>query len=107
MKAVVGSVVASVVASACCLGPVLFATVGAGALGAASIRLEPYRPWFLGLTVVLLGAAFATTYRGQAAACSDGSCARSSRRASKIALWVAVVVVALLAAFPYYVKWVM
>src|SRR5260370_2556736 len=56
MKAVVGSVVAGVVASACWLGPVLFATLGAGALGAASIRLEPYRHWFIGLTAWLLGA---------------------------------------------------
>ena len=37
--------------------------IGAGALGAASTQFEPYRPWFLGLTVILLGAAFTTTNR--------------------------------------------
>lgn len=105
MKAVVGSVVAAVVASACCFGPVLFTALGAGALGAASTRLEPYRPWLLTLTSVLLGMAFLATYRRQPAECSDGTCAPSSRRNAKIVLWVAVVFVGLLATFPYYVKW--
>ena len=105
MKAVVGSVVAAVAASVCCIGPVVAAAIGAGALGAASTRLEPYRPWFLGLTAILLGTAFVTTYGGRPATCADGSCAPSSRRTAKIVLWVAVVVVGLLAAFPYYSKW--
>lgn len=105
MKTVVGSVVAAIAASACCLGPVLFTALGAGALGAASIRLEPYRPWFLTLTGVLLAAAFVTTYRRQPAACAGGSCAPSSRRSAKVVLWVAVVLVGLLATFPYYSKW--
>lgn len=105
MKVVVGSVVAAVAASVCCIGPVVAAAIGAGALGTASTQLEPYRPWFLGLTVILLGAAFATTYRREPAACADGSCAPSSRRTAKIVLWVAVVLVGLLAAFPYYLEW--
>ncbi len=105
MKAVVGSVAAAVAASVCCIGPVVAATIGAGALGAASTRFEPYRPWFLGLTVILLGTAFVTTYRREPATCADGSCAPSSRRTAKIVLWVAVVLVGLLATFPYYAKW--
>lgn len=105
MKAVVGSVVAAAAASACCLGPVVFSFLGAGALGAASTRLEPYRPWFLALTAVLLGMGFIAAYRRQPAACSDGSCAPSSRRTARIMLWLAIVFVGLLATFPYYVKW--
>ena len=105
MKAVVASVVAATAASVCCIGPVVAAVLGAGALGAASKRFEPYRPWLLGLTVVLLGMAFATTYRREPAACGDGSCASSSRRTAKIVLWVAVVLVGMLAAFPYYLEW--
>lgn len=105
MKAVVGSVVAAIAASACCLGPVLFTAIGAGALGAASIRLEPYRPWFLALTGVLLGVAFVATHRRPQVECSAGTCAPSSRRTTKIFLWVAIVLVGLLATFPYYVKW--
>lgn len=104
MKAIVGSVAAAVAASACCLGPVVLSAIGAGALGAASTQLEPYRPWFLALTTVLLGTAFVATYRRQPA-CSDGTCAPSSQRTAKIVLWLAVLLVGLLAAFPYYVNW--
>lgn len=105
MKLIVGSVVTAVAASICCMGPVVAAALGAGALGAASIKLEPYRPWFLGLTVILVGAAFATTYRRPGAECADGSCAPSSRRTAKIVLWVTVALVGLVAAFPYYIEW--
>ena len=48
MKAVVASVVVAAAASVCCIGPVVAAVLGAGVLGAASTRFEPYRPWFLG-----------------------------------------------------------
>jgi len=105
MKALVGSVVAAVAAAVCCAGPVVAAVLGVGAIGAASRWFEPYQPWFLGLTVILLGLAFVSTYRRQPAACADGSCAPSSRRTAKIVLWVVAVVVGLLAAFPYYVEW--
>src|SRR5216684_6754292 len=104
MKAVVGSVIAATAASACCIGPVVAAVLGAGALGAASTRFEPYRPWFLGLTAILLGVAFVSAYRREHE-CADDSCEPPSRRTAKIGLWISVVLVSLLVAFPYYMKW--
>lgn len=104
MKAAIGSVIAAAGASACCVGPVVFSLVGAGALGAASMQLEPYRPWFLALTLALLGVAFVTAYRRQPAACADGNCTPSSRRTAKAVLWVAVVLAVLLITFEYYVE---
>lgn len=106
MKTTVGSVVAATVASACCLGPVVLSALGAGALGATAVALQPYRPLFLGLTVALLGAGFYTTYRpATREVCqADGSCNASSRRTARILLWVATVLVVLLATFPYYVN---
>jgi len=104
MKTVVASVVAAAAASVCCIGPVVAAALGAGALGAASTRMEPYRPWFLGVTVVLLGTGFVSAYRREPE-CADDTCAPTSRRSAKTILWIAVVVVGLLAAFPYYMRW--
>jgi mercuric ion transport protein len=104
MKTVVASVVAAAAASACCIGPVVAAVLGAGALGAASTRMEPYRPWLLGVTMVLLGVAFVSAYRREAE-CADDTCTPASRRSAKIMLWIAAVVVGLLAAFPYYMQW--
>src|SRR5229473_1483049 len=91
-------------ATACCIGPVVAAVLGAGALGAASTRMEPYRPWFLGVTMILLGMGFVSAYRREPE-CADGMCAPRSRRTAKIVLWISVVLVGLLVAFPYYMKW--
>jgi mercuric ion transport protein len=107
MKAMVGSVIAALGASACCLGPVVFSLAGAGALGAASVRLEPLRPVMLALTGVLLAAAFFNVYRRPARVACDASgvCPPERNRRARQLLWVATVIVVLLAAFPYYVGW--
>lgn len=101
MKAVIGSVVAAVASSACCLGPVVLSALGAGALGAAAAGLAPYRPYFLAATAGLLGSAFYAAYRRPATACAPSS------RHARIALWVATLVVVFIATFPYYVNWLL
>lgn len=57
-----GSVIGGVLASACCIGPLVFALLGIS--GAASARrFVPFRPYLLVLTYGLLGAAFYLAYR--------------------------------------------
>jgi mercuric ion transport protein len=108
MKTAFGAVGAAVAASACCITPVLFSLLGAGALGASAIKLEAYRPWLLGLTALLLGVAFVNAYRPVAVdTCQDGTCAPRSKRAGKILVWIAAVIVTLLAAFPYYISYLL
>lgn len=104
MKAGIGAAVAAILASACCLGPVALTSIGAGALVASAVNLELYRPGFLGLTAVFLAIGFYTTYRpGRGEGCAPcGSCVPSAKRASRMLLWVAAVVAALAATFPYY-----
>ena len=104
MKVVIASVVAAAAASVCCIGPVVAAVLGAGALGAMSTKFEPFRPYFLILTAVLLGVGFVSAYRHEPA-CGDESCRPASRRTARMLLWIAVVLVVLLAAFPYYMRW--
>ncbi len=106
MKAALGSVGAAVVASACCIGPVAFSLIGAGALGASAVALEPYRPWFIGIAVLLVGVAFYSAYRPMpAGTCIDDLCAPPSRRAARGLAWIAAMVAASLIAFPYYIGW--
>ncbi|MCA1652495.1 MAG: mercuric transport protein [Acidobacteria bacterium] len=106
MKLALAVVGGALGASACCIGPVFFSLLGAGALGAASVKLEPYRPWFIGLTVLLVAGAFYGAYRpNQAEACRDGVCTPQSRRAAKVLAWIVAAVAAMLIAFPYYVGW--
>ncbi len=106
MKTVLGAMVAAVGASVCCIGPVVFTALGAGALSAAAIKFEAYRPAFLMVTVALLGAGFYTTYRPSATAscATDGTCQPPSRRVAKVGLWLATVLVILLVTFPYYIN---
>jgi mercuric ion transport protein len=54
MKSAVVGIGAALAASACCIGPVVFTLLGAGALSAASLTLVPYRPWFIGATALIL-----------------------------------------------------
>ncbi|MGH9201384.1 MAG: mercuric transporter MerT family protein [Vicinamibacterales bacterium] len=63
MKLALAAIGGAIGASACCIGPVVFSLIGAGALSAASVRLEPYRPWFIAFTVVLVATAFYGAYR--------------------------------------------
>lgn len=55
-----GGVVAAFLGSLCCVGPLLFVTLGVGA-GLAS-TFEPLRPLFGALMALLLGAGFWTVY---------------------------------------------
>jgi hypothetical protein len=55
MKTAVAGIGAALAASACCIGPVVFSLLGVGALSAASLKLVPYRPWFIGFTILLVG----------------------------------------------------
>jgi len=104
MKSAVVGIGAALAASACCIGPVVFTLLGAGALSAASLKLVPYRPWFIGLTAVIIGLGFYGAYRPTQTECSaDDACTPRSRRTARIVMWISAAVAALLVAFPYYI----
>lgn len=106
MKTAIGGMGAAAIASACCIGLVAFSMIGAGALSASAVKLEPYRPWFIGLTAVLVGVAFHSAYvRTVTGGCDASACTPLSRRAARILAWVAATLAALLIAFPYYIGW--
>ena len=106
MKAGLGGIGAAALASACCIGPVAFSLMGAGAVGASAVALEPYRPWLIGLTFLLVGFGFYQAYRRLPThGCADGSCLPASRGAARLLAWTAALLSAALIAFPYYVGW--
>ncbi len=103
------AVLSALIASACCVGPLVFALLGIGGAGLL-VKLEPYRPHFTVATFALLGTGFYFTYRKpRVAASSDqGECCATEgcekprlNRAGRIMLWVATVLVAGFLAFPY------
>ena len=105
---VTGAVLTAVAASACCVGPLILVALGVGGAWASRLSaLEPYRPLFIALTVGLLGFGFYRAYRpaGGEACGEGGSCTvPHSRRASRVALWVATPLALGLLLFPYFVS---
>lgn len=98
---------AAFLASACCIGPLLFVTLGVGAGLAA--RMEPVRPLFVALTVGLLGLGFYTVYgRPVAGEIEAASCAQPgerceiprSRTRDKAILWTATLIALIVLTFP-------
>lgn len=98
-----GALGAAFLASLCCIGPLLFVTLGVGA-GLAS-RFEPLRPAFTVVTIALLALGFYSVYGRRkvgAEVCGpDGTCAvpRSGKR-DKFILWSATILAAALLTFP-------
>jgi mercuric ion transport protein len=101
----IAAVGAAFLASLCCIGPVLFVTIGVGA-GLAS-TFEPLRPFFMVVTILCLGVAFYVVYgRKKPVVITDtdtgnASCviAGPSRR-EKVLLWSATIVAVILLTFP-------
>lgn len=108
MKLALAVISGAIGASACCIGPVVFSLVGAGALSAASVRLEPYRGWFIAFTTALIAIAFYGAYRPvRNDPCTEGTCTPQSKRPLKILAWIVTAIAALLIAFPYYIGWLL
>jgi mercuric ion transport protein len=103
-KAFIGaSLVAGIAASLCCILPIVFASIGAGIVGASTF-FETWRPLLLGVTFALLALGFYFAYRKPKHSCTPGSaCERPEvHRAGRIWLWIATAFVVVFAAFPYY-----
>jgi len=100
---VVGAIGTAVLASACCIGPVVLAGLGIGAVAAAQ-SFAAYRPLFLVVTVVFLGLGFYFVYRRPKQAACEGEVCETPRiaRWGRPLLWIATVLVAALATFPHY-----
>jgi mercuric ion transport protein len=91
-----GGVIGAVLASSCCIAPLLLLTLGvSGAWIGNLTALEPYKPVFLGVALVFIGLGFRQVYFKQKPACEEGSyCARpESAIVTKTALWVATLLV--------------
>lgn len=96
---------AAVLASTCCLGPLVLVTLGfSGAWIGNLTALEPYRPIFIGVALVALYFAWRRIYR-PVAACKPGEvCAIPQVRATyKLIFWIVVALVVVALSFPYVV----
>ncbi len=102
VASIASAALASLLASLCCIGPLLFAALGIGGAGAL-VKLERYRTYFTTATVLALAAGFCFTYRKPKAAQGDacGCELPQSRRIGRTLLWIATVLVIGIWAFPF------
>ncbi|GIW98325.1 MAG: hypothetical protein KatS3mg111_1658 [Pirellulaceae bacterium] len=114
-----GAILSAVLASACCWLPLVLLAGGVSGAAVAS-TLEAYRPIFIGVAVLFLGAAFYVTYRPRRASDAQADCCPSDGEAAatccppagqrttmmtvnKAMLWVVTALVAAFILFPNYV----
>lgn len=98
--------VTAILASTCCLGPLVLVALGlSGAWIGNLTRLEPYRPFFIATALVALFLAGRRIFR-RAEACEPGAvCALPrTRRIYKILFGVVSALVLIALVFPYVVK---
>ncbi len=95
----------ALMASSCCVVPLLLVTLGiSGAWIGNLTALEPYKPYLLSITFLLLGLGFWYVYFKPKKECEEGSyCARPfSARITKFALWIATLLAILSATVNYW-----
>lgn len=94
------SIIAAILASLCCIGPLLLVGFGIGSAAFFS-QFQIYRPYLIIISILLLIPAFYLSYKEKEIACEDGSCKiENSGKWNKIALWFATILTALFIAIP-------
>ena len=97
--------IAGVFASACCLGPLVLASIGLGGITAGVVAMfEPLRPVFIAVALAALGFAGWNIYRRPAQTCAPGAACDVPRSVHlyKIAFWIVAIITLALLGFPYY-----
>ena len=100
-----GSVIGAILASSCCIGPLVLLTLGVSGAWIGNLTvLEPYKPYFIAVTLVFLGLGFWQVYFKPKKACEEDSyCANpKSGRITKVALWFATGLILLAATIDYW-----
>ena len=94
---------AALLASTCCLGPLVLVTLGVGGAWISNLTmLEPYRPLFIGTALVAMFFAYQRIFR-PVQDCKPGEvCAMPQlRRSYQVVFWLVTALVVVALAFPY------
>lgn len=100
-----GGIIGAIVASSCCILPLVLVLAGvSGAWIGSLTALDPYKPYFIIVTLGFIGAGFWHVYFKSEPPCEDGSyCAKpQSNIITQIALWVGLAIVLLAATIDWW-----
>ncbi len=103
-RSIIAAVLAAVGASICCVGPLVLLALGIGGAWISYLTaLEPYRPIFVGITLVFLFLAFRKLYLLPRQCTPGDACAvPSTLRNQRIIFWIVTILLVALLTFPYY-----
>lgn len=99
----IAGVLAAIGASVCCVGPLVLLALGIGGTWVGNLTaMEPYRPFFIGLTLLFLGLAFRKLYL-MPQVCTPGTpCADArTRHRHRLTFWTTTVLLLGLIAVPW------
>ena len=96
---------AAILASTCCLGPLVLVSVGLGGAWVSNLQaLEPFRLAFIAAALIALLLAWKRIYRDPAACGSGDVCALpAARRGYQAIFWLVAALVLVALTFPYVV----
>jgi len=100
-----GGMIGAILASSCCVVPLILVSLGVSGTWIGSLTaLEPYKPWFIAVSVGFIGYGFWYVYFKTPEPCDDGSyCARpESSLLTKAALWLGSFMVLAAATIDYW-----
>lgn len=100
MKADKLGLVSALLASVCCLGPVLLVLLGLGSLGFGAV-VGRYHWWFITAAILLLSVAW-RSYLKEASRCQTASCQMTRGKMTRTVLTLASVVVAIFVSLNLY-----
>lgn len=103
-RSMIAAVIAAIGASVCCVGPLVLLALGIGGAWISYLTaLEPYRPIFIGITLLFLFLAFRKLYLVPRQCVPEDTCAvPSTLRNQRIIFWVVTFWLIVLLTFPYY-----
>ena len=99
----VAGILAAIGASVCCVGPLVLLALGvSGAWISSLTALEPYRPIFIGLTLLFLAGAFHRLYLARRLCTSGSACTNpNTLKRQRLAFWIVTILVLGLVAVPW------
>lgn len=99
----IAGVLAAIGASVCCVGPIVLLALGIGGTWVGSLTaMEPYRPFFIGLTLLFLGLAFHKLFLVPQVCAPGTPCANPGTiRRQRLTFWVVAVFLLGLLAVPW------
>jgi mercuric ion transport protein len=95
-------ILAGIGASVCCVGPLVLLALGIGGAWIGNLTaFEPYRPLFIGLTLIFLGLAFRRLYLVPQACAPGTPCADPQTvKRQRLTFWTVVILLLALLAAP-------